>query len=153
MRQLLLIPLVFIMASCAGRPAVRPPQPAAAEAKPVAAEAKPVAAAPAATLDGKWREIKNENRPVTADKTWTFEGKTITIKDGDRTYSGTFVCREDREPKEIDIEFEGYPTNKAIYSINGSVMNIKLVDSKPERATKLGAEPGYTSIMCEKIGK
>ena len=30
-------------------------------------------------------------------------------------------------------------------------MNIKLVDSKPERATKLGVEPGYTSIMCERI--
>ena len=137
MRRLLLIPLVFIMASCAGRPVARPPQPAAA--------------GPVTTLEGKWREIKNENRPVTSDKTWIFEGNTIAIKDVDRTYSGTFTYRADRVPKVIDIEFEGYPLNKAIYAIDGNVMNIKLVDSKPERATKLGVEPGYTSIMCERI--
>jgi uncharacterized protein (TIGR03067 family) len=125
------------MASCAGRPAVGPPQPAAA--------------VPVATLEGMWREIKNESRPVTGDKTWTFAGDTITIRDGDSTYSGTFVYRDDREPKEIDIEFEGYPINKAIYAIDGNVMNIKLINAKPIRATKLGVEPGYTSIMCERI--
>lgn len=153
MRRLLLIPLVFIMASCAGRPAARPPQPAAAVSEPAAAVSEPVAAGPAAVIEGKWREIKNENRPVTSDKTWVFAGNTIAIKDVDRTYSGTFTCREDRDPKEIDIAFEGYPVNKAIYAIDGNVMNIKLVDSRPERASKLGVEPGYTSIMCEKITK
>lgn len=146
MRRLLLIPLVFVMASCAGRPAVRPAQPAAAGLKPAST-------GPATTLEGKWREIKNENNPVTSDKTWAFEGNSITIKDVDRTYSGTFTCREDRNPKELDIAFEGYPMNKAIYAIDGNVMNVKLVDSRPERASKLGVEPGYTSIMCEKITK
>lgn len=145
MRRLLLLPLVFIMASCAGRPPVSPPQSAAAGPKSVAG--------PVTSLEGAWREIKNENKPVTSDKTWAFEGDTITIKDVDRTYGGTFACRGDREPKEIDIEFEGYPMNKAIYAIDGNVLNIKLVDSKPARATKLGVEPGYTSIMCEKIKK
>jgi len=88
-----------------------------------------------------------------ADKMWIFGGDTITIKDDKRSYSGTFVSRGDREPKEIDIEFDGYPMNRAIYAIDGNVMNIKLNDSNPERAIKLGVEPGYTSIMCERIGK
>jgi uncharacterized protein (TIGR03067 family) len=144
MRRLLLLPLVLLLASCAGRPSVPPEQ-------PTAVEPELAAAGPVISIEGKWREIKNENRPVMADKIWTFDGNTITINDGNRTYSGTFVYRKDREPKEIDIEFEGYPMNKAIYAIDGNVMNIKLVDSNPERASKLGVEPGYTSIMCERI--
>jgi hypothetical protein len=134
------------MASCAGRPSVGPPQ-------QVAVESEAIAVAPDASLMGTWREIKNENRPVMSDKTWSFESGMITIKDGDRTYNGKFTYREDREPKEIDVEFAGYPVNKAIYAINGNVLNIKLMDSNPERAAKLGVEPGYTSIMCEKIAK
>jgi len=134
---LLIVSVGFVLLSCAGRPPVHPSWPAALGA--------------VTSFAGKWREIKNENQPVIGDKTWAFEGKTITIKDGGRTYTGTFTYREDCEPKEIDIQFEGYPVNKAIYAIDGNVMHIKLLESKTERATKLGMEPGYTFVMCEKI--
>jgi len=137
MKRLLLLPLVFVLVSCAGRPPVPAPPPGAA--------------GPVTPFAGKWREIKNEDKPVTWDKTWIFEGNTITIKDGGRTYTGTFTYKEDREPKEIDILFEEHPANRAIYAIDGNVMHIKLLDSRVERATKLGMEPGYTFIMCEKV--
>ncbi len=137
MKRLLLLPLVFVLVSCAGRP-------------PVQAQ-KPTAAVPGTPLEGKWREIKNEENPVTWDKTWAFEGNKITIKDGDRTYGGTFTYRDDREPKEIDLRFEDYPLNKGIYAIYGNMLHVKLLDSRVERATKLGMEPGYTFIMLEKI--
>jgi len=134
---LLIVSVGFALVSCAGRSPVPHPRPAAPGA--------------VSSFAGKWREIKNENQPVTGDKTWVFEEKTITIRDGGRTYTGTFTYRNDREPKEIDIQFEGYPVNRAIYAIDENVMHIKLLDTKTERATKLGVEPGYTFVMCERI--
>lgn len=134
---LLIVSMSFVLLSCAGRAPVPPLPPGAAGA--------------VTPFEGKWREIKNENRPVTSDKTWVFGGNTITIRDGDRTYTGTFTYKEDREPKEIDIQFEEHLLNRAIYAIDGNVMHVKLLDSRVERATKLGMEPGYTFIMCEKV--
>jgi uncharacterized protein (TIGR03067 family) len=134
---LLIVSMSFVLLSCAGRPPMLPLPPGAAGA--------------VTPFAGKWREIKNENTPVTSDKTWVFGGNTITIREGDRTYTGTFTYKEDREPKEIDIQFEECPLNRAIYAIDGNVMHVKLLDSRVERATKLGMEPGYTFIMCEKV--
>lgn len=137
LHPLLIVSMSFVLLSCAGRPPV-----------PVPTSGVPGAVMP---FEGKWREIKNENRPVTSDKTWVFGGNTITIREGDRTYTGTFTYKEDREPKEIDIQFEEHPLNRAIYAIDENVMHVKLLDSRVERATKLGMEPGYTFIMCEKV--
>jgi uncharacterized protein (TIGR03067 family) len=122
---LLIVSVGFVLLSCAGRPPVHPSWPAALGA--------------VTSFAGKWREIKNENQPVIGDKTWAFEGKTITIKDGGRTYTGTFTYREDCEPKEIDIQFEGYPVNKAIYAIDGNVMHImcEKIKEAPTRAEAL----------------
>jgi len=144
LRILSVLSAALILASCAAppkEPAV--PHPAEAAVPPAARTA----------LEGTWRETMNENRPVEIDKRWTFMGNNLTIKDPDRVYSGTFSCADDREPKEIDIHFEGYPVNKGIYRLDGDTLTIKVLDTAAERANTFGVEGGYISIVCEKAAQ
>jgi uncharacterized protein (TIGR03067 family) len=129
------VSMIVFLASCAG------PRPA----KPKAAET-PVAAA---TIEGSWQEIRNENQAVTG-KTWTFAGNRVIIHDLETTYTGTFTCGDSREPKEIDLTFEGYPVNQGIYLLTGGILTLKVRESAAERAKGFGIEKGYTLILCDR---
>lgn len=133
--------MVVLLASCAGP---RPVKPKAAEA-PVAAEAPA-----AATIEGSWQEIRNENQAVTG-KTWTFAGNRVIIHEPETTYTGTFACGDSREPKEIDLTFEGYPVNQGIYLLTGDILTLKVRESAAERAKGFGIEKGYTLILCDRV--
>ena len=126
---------IFLMVSCVSRPPVPPETPE-----------------PATPFAGTWREMRNQNKPV-RDKTWTFAENTITIVEGENTYTGTFTYNEDAEPGEIDISFEGYPPNMAIYEIRGNTLMVKLLDTATTRSKKLRPERGYILIMCHKDTK
>jgi uncharacterized protein (TIGR03067 family) len=143
-RLVLLVPL--LLASCAVPPHAPPPQ------EPVAPQVFEAVSPPAAAtaLKGDWREFMNENNPVGGNKQWVFSDGTITIRDGARVFSGTFTCADDRDPKEIDIQFEGYPVNKGIYKLDGNILSVKVLDTAVERAKRFGIEGGYISIMCER---
>ena len=132
MKKILITLAVIFLASCAARTPgpVEPPE-------------------PATPFAGTWREMRNQNRPVRG-KTWTFAGNTITIVEGENTYTGTFTYNEDAEPGEIDISFEGYPPNMAIYEIRGNTLMLKLLDTATTRSKKLRPERGYILIMCYK---
>lgn len=145
MRRILLITLVLVTPLLVASCAVKKPVPAAAGA---ATEIAPRAATP---FEGKWREVKNQAAAVGGNKTWGFTGNTLTIREGDKTFSGTFTVDGTRSPREIDIQFDGYPVNKAIYELNGDMLTIKVLDSSVERASKMGIENGYIQIICSKI--
>ena len=132
MRKAAFLMAVLCMVSCATRPAA-PPEPEE----------------PATSFEGAWREIRNENRPVRG-RTWTFQGDTITIDDPENTFTGTFTYNGDADPCEMDISFEGYPVNKAIYRLSGSMLMIKLMDTATARSSKLRPERGYIFITCHK---
>ncbi|MDP8247003.1 MAG: hypothetical protein P9M00_02605 [Candidatus Tritonobacter lacicola] len=132
MKKILITLAVIFLASCAPRTPVPPETPE-----------------PATPFSGTWREMRNQNKPV-RDKTWTFEGNTITIIEGENTYTGTFTYNEDAEPGEINISFEGYPPNKAIYEIRGNTLMLKLLDTATTRSKKLRPERGYILIMCHR---
>ena len=131
MKKLPLLFIVIFILSCAARPTA-PPEPQE----------------PKISLSGTWREIRNQNRPVRGKKTWTFSGDTITINDGEDTYSGTFTYNEEADPQEIDLYFDGFPTNKAIYGIRGNRLMIKLLDTATKRPTELRFEKGYILVTC-----
>lgn len=111
--------------------------------------AKPKATVPAATIAGTWQEIQNENQPVTG-KTWTFAENKVVIHDGETTYTGTFSTEDSRDPREIDLTFEGYPPNQGIYLLTGDILTLKVRESAAERAKKFGIEKGYTLILCDR---
>ena len=134
--------MIVLLASCAGPRLVKPK---AAEAP--AAARTPVAAA--ATIEGSWQEIRNENQAVTG-KTWTFAENRVIIRDPETTYTGTYTLDKSRDPKEIDLAFEGYPVNQGIYLLTGDILTLKVRASAAERAKGFGIEKGYTLILCDR---
>lgn len=137
-RLIILVPLVFVI-SCAAPPSKSPPTP------PVAPTSKPLG-----SLEGTWREMRNQRQPVRVKKTWSFDGDRITIVDGDKVYSGTFRLIEDADPKGIDFVFEGFPVNAGIYFLKGNVLTMKLLDTAMDRPAKHGPEAGYRVIVCRR---
>lgn len=133
MRRAVLLIAVACMASCAARQA-----------------APPAPQEPATPFEGTWREIRNQNERVRG-RTWTFRGDTVIIVDPEQTYRGTFTYDEDSDPCEMDLSFEGYPVNKAIYRLRDSMLMIKLIDTAPTRSRKLRPERGYIFITCRKM--
>jgi len=129
------VSMIVLLASCAG---LRPVKPKAAEAP-----------AAAATIEGSWQEIRNENQAVTG-KTWTFAGNRVIIHDPETTYTGTFTMDESRDPKEIDFVFEGFPANQGIFLLTGDILTLKVRESAAERAKGFGVEKGYTLILCDR---
>ena len=136
MKKLLYLFPVVLVCSCAAPP----PKPTVMKAPPEKIT----------YLTGEWREIKNQRRPLRRKKIWLFRGSTVTIDDGEEVYSGTFALNEEADPKEIDFHFEGHPVNRGIYSIDGNVLMIKVIDTATSRAKDLKLEDGYTLITCRR---
>ncbi|MDD5556184.1 MAG: hypothetical protein PHN82_02925 [bacterium] len=132
--------LALLLASCAAPPHAPPPPPG-----PVAAIISP--------LEGVWREVTNEGAPVAGIRIWTFRDGAITITDDDETFAGAFTADTAGEPNALDMRFEGYPVNRAIFSVEGDMLTVKVLDTSEERATSFGIEPGYISIVCTRIGE
>jgi uncharacterized protein (TIGR03067 family) len=80
-------------------------------------------------IQGTWTVVSGERdgKPIPEEKTKsvrvTFAGDQVTLAHGDESNKHTFKLNSSKNPKEIDVDFDGKP-GLGIYELKGDTLKI-----------------------------